>query len=137
MALEGTDDRGWRADLHLQLHYGTNPLDFWQVGVRDIGGHDALNLQKSFPLGPRAWGRLGLIQSKIGLGLDYRTGSALALEAEVYNPDDIQVDLRGIYKLHPGWSLLLGVADSFGDSKPFIGMRKPIIFSDERKDNTE
>ena len=105
--------------------------------MRDIGDQETLNLQKSVPLGPRAWTRLGLIQSKIGLGLDYQVGSDLLLEVEAYDPDDTQIDLRSIYKLSPEWWLTLGLADSFGSRQPFIGTRRLVTFSNRRKDRTE
>lgn len=135
--LAAIEDRGLRADFHLQLQYGDNPLDFWWLGIGDVGVHEVLTLQKSLPLGSRAWGRMGLIQSKIGLGLDYRLSSNLTLESETYNPDDIQVDLRGIYKVTPQWSLLLGIADSFDRKDPFIGTRGRVTFSERRKDKTD
>ncbi len=135
--LQAVEERGLRADFNWNLQYGDNPLDFWRVGVGDVGVHEVLTLQKSLPLSSRAWGRLGLIQSKAGLGLDYRLSSYLTLETETYDPEDIQVDLRGIYKMNPQWSLLLGVGDCFGSKDPFIGTRGLVTFRNQRKDKTD
>ena len=137
VAVEATDDRGLRADLNLRLQYGTDPLDFWRVGARDVGDSEGLNLQKSVPLSHRWWGRLGLIQSKIGLGLDYQAGPDFTVETEMYDPDDVQLDLRGTYKLSPDWALTVGVADSLDDRLPFAGMRRTIDIRSDRKDTTE
>lgn len=137
IGLEATNDRGLRADFDLRLQYGSDPLDFWRVGIRDVGDSERLNLQKSVPLGSGAWVRLGLIQSKAGLGLDYRASSALTLEAEAYNPDDVQLDLRGIYELTPQLWLTVGLADSFGEKLPFVGMRRLMEIRSERKARTE
>ncbi len=135
--LEATDDRGLRTDLNFRLQYGEDPMSFWQVGIRDIGDHEALNLQKAMPLSRRSWARMGLIQSKVGAGLDYRTGYDLTLQLEAYDPNDVQLDLRGIYQFRPNWSLLLGVADSLGEKDPFIGLRQSIAGSADRKDKSD
>ncbi len=120
--LEGTKDRGLRADLNLRLRYGDDPLDYWRLGLRDLGGHETLNLQKSVPLGRRLWGEVGLLESEIAAGLNYRMTPELRWELEAYNPDDINIDLRGIYQAYPDWYFTFGLADSFDRNQPFVGL---------------
>ncbi len=122
-SLEGTEDRGLRADLNLHLRYGDNPLDYWRFGVRDLGDKETLNLQKSVPLGRRLWGEVGLLSSEIAAGLNYQMTPALRWQLQAYDPDDTNIDLRGIYRAYPDWYFTFGLADSFDRKQPFIGLR--------------
>ena len=121
--LEGTEDRGLRADLNLRLRYGDDPLDYWRLGVRDLGDQETLNLQKSVPLGRRLWGEVGLLQSEIAAGLNYQMTPELRWQLQAYDPNDTNIDLRGIYQAYPDWYLTFGLADSFDRKQPFIGLR--------------
>jgi len=121
-SLEGTENRGLRADLNLRLRYGDNSLDYWRLGLRDLGGHETLNLQKSVPLSRRLWGEVGLLESEIAAGLNYRMTPELRWELEAYDPDDINIDLRGIYQAYPDWYFTFGIADSFDRNQPFVGL---------------
>ncbi len=122
-SLEGTEDRGLRADLNLRLRYRDDPLDYWRLGIRGLGDRETLNLQKSVPLGQRLWGEVGLLESEIAAGLNYQMTPELCWQLEAYNTDDTNIDLRGIYRIDPDWYLTLGLADSFDKQQPFIGLR--------------
>jgi len=122
LGLEGTEDRGARTDLNLRLRYGDNPLDYWRLGLRDLGGHKTLNLQKSVPLGGRVWGEAGLLASQIAAGLNYQMTPELRWQLQAYDPNDINIDLRGIYQTYPDWYFTFGLADSFDRKQPFIGL---------------
>ena len=130
--LEGTEDRGLRADLDLRLRYGDDPLDYWRLGVRDLGDQETLNLQKSVPLGRRLWAELGLLESEIAAGLNYQMTSALRWQLEAYDPDDTNIDLRGIYQAYPDWYFTFGLADSFDRNQPFVGLRHRTNLTSQR-----
>ena len=132
--LEATKGRALCADLNLRLQYGEAPLNFWRVGVRSIGDRETLTLQKSLRLGPRAWGEVGLLESKAGVGLNYQMTPEPAGQLQAYNPGDIQLDLRGIYQVSPEWYLTVGLADSLDDKLPFVGLRRWINLKPEPKD---
>jgi len=132
--LEATEDVGLRGDLNLSLQYGQDPLDYWRLGVRDVGDQETLILQKSLRLGPRLWGQAGILKSKVSAGLNYQMTPDLRWQAEAYDPDDTHVDLRGIYRLTPEWHLTLGLADSFDEKKPFVGVRHSLNIRSEQKD---
>ncbi len=121
--IEGTEDRGLRADFGLRLRYGDDPLDYWRLGVRDIGDQETLNLQKSVPLGRRFWGEVGLLSSEIAAGLNYQMTPNLRWQLEAYDPDDTNIDLRGIYRVDPDWYFTFGLTDSFDRKQPFVGLR--------------
>ncbi len=120
--LEGTEDRGLRADLNLRLRYGDDPLDYWRLGVRDLGDQETLNLQKSVPLGRRLWGEVGLLESEIAAGLNYQMTPELRWQLQAYDPDDTNIDLRGIYRAYPDWYFTFGLADFFDRKQPFVGL---------------
>jgi len=123
LGLEGTEGRAPRADLNLRLRYGDNPLDYWRLGIRDLGDRETLNLQKSVPLGQQVWGEMGILQSQIAAGLNYQMTPELRWQLEAYDPNDINVDLRGIYRAYPDWYFTFGLADSFNRKQPFIGLQ--------------
>ncbi len=121
--LESTEDRGLRADLNLRLRYGDDPLDYWRLGVRDLGDQETLNLQKSVPLGQRLWGEVGLLESEIAAGLNYQMTPELRWQLEAYDLDDTSIDIRSIYRVYPDWYFTFGLADSFDRKQPFVGLR--------------
>ncbi len=131
---EATEDVGLRADMNLRLQYGEDPLDFWRFGVRDMGGDETLTLQGSIGLGPRTWGAVGLLKSKVGASLNYQMTPDMRWQLEAYDPDETQFDLRGIYQLAPEWYLTLGMADSFGSKQPFVGLRRWTTLRPAQKD---
>jgi len=121
--LEGTEDRSPRADLNLHLRYGDDPLDYWQLGIRDLDKHKTLNLQKSVSLGRRLWGEVGVLGSEIAAGLNYQMTPTLRWQLQAYDPNDTNIDLRGIYQAYPDWYFTFGLADSFDRKQPFVGLR--------------
>ena len=42
---------------------------------------------------------------------------------QAYDPDDTNIDLRGIYQAYPDWYFTFGLADSFDRKQPFVGLR--------------
>ncbi len=132
--LEATEDVGLRGDFNLRLQYGEDPLDFWRFGIRDVGDKEKLTLQKSLRLGPQTWGQAGILKSKVGVGLSYQMTPDWTWQLEAYDPDNTQFDLRGIYQLGPEWYLTVGLADSFDQGQPFVGLRRWIKMKSGEKD---
>jgi phospholipid/cholesterol/gamma-HCH transport system substrate-binding protein len=115
-------DRRW-AELNLDFRRGS--ADFARIGVADIGEFTRWNLQVGRPLGPGNV-RLGLLQSKFGLGYDAWLSPRFGLTAEVFDPNDIRANLMGQYYFRPapdGWAALLGLRDIGGDPRLAIGVR--------------
>jgi len=128
--IEGTDDRGLRADLDLHLQYGLDPRKYWLIGIRDIGDAEGLDLQRAIPIGGRSVGRMGIIGSKLGVGYYHQVSDRLGIEGELWDPQELFLDLRAVMGLRDGWRLTLGLADALGEVKPQIGVRKHIVISD-------
>ncbi len=95
-----------------------------RLGVAGIGSDAQLNLQYGLPA-PQGWLRFGIVQGKIGLGLDRQFSSRLQFIGELYDPADLRANLYLQYLLHvdPGIGLLLGFRDVGGSDLPIIGFR--------------
>jgi hypothetical protein len=44
-------------------------------------------------------------------------------EAELYNPNDLRLDVRGRWDVQEGYDLLLGVEHLFERNDPYVGLR--------------
>ncbi len=130
LALEAAKDEGLRADFDLHLQYGLDPHDYWLLGVRDLGDAERFNFQRAIPLGGDGVGKAGLFGNKVGIGYDYRVSPRFLLEMQLWDPDELFFDARGVFKLGDTWSLTTGVADLFGRPDPLIGLRRSTIISD-------
>jgi ABC-type transporter Mla subunit MlaD len=126
-------DEGLRSDFNWDLHYGESPDDFWRLGIADIGRDERLTLQKSMPIGT---GRVrgGLLYGKLGVGYDRLWGRG-SLELDVFDPDRLTLDVRGVYRLQDNWDLVAGVDQAFNRNHPFIGARR--WFGDEQPATTK
>jgi len=111
-----------RVNADVDIRYGKDPNAFWRVGVRNVGDGNQVNLQRSFPLG-RDRLRLGLIGGKAGAGYDAKLDPRLAVEAELWDPNNIHFDLRGSYKAMPRLDVLFGFSDIGDRTDPFVGVR--------------
>jgi len=95
-----------------------------RLGVAGIGTDAQLNLQYGMPA-PQGWLRFGIVQGKVGTGLDWEFGNRLQFIGELYNPADLRANLYLQYLLHvdPGIGLLFGLRDVGGADLPIIGFR--------------
>ncbi|HEY3417438.1 MAG TPA: MlaD family protein [Armatimonadota bacterium] len=115
-------DRNFRSDLNLDIR---GPSTMLRAGVADLGGEAPLNLQFGNKLGKDAWLRYGVVQSQLGLGLDYNFGSGATFTGELFDPNDVRgnalLDLR-LKALGPGWWITSGVWDLFGKNQFGAGL---------------
>lgn len=94
----------------------------FRAGVTDVGNKEKLNLQMGNRFGNDHWLRYGVVQSKIGAGLDYRLSTDARLTAELFNPEDLRANALVDYRLRtlsPDWWLSAGVFDLFTPSRSF------------------
>ena len=126
-------DEGLRSDFNLDLHYGQSSEDFWRLGIADIGRGERLILQKSIPLGN---GRVrgGIQYGKVSVGYD-KLWSNGSLEFDVFDPDRLTLNVRGVYRLQDNWDLVAGVDQAFNRNHPFIGARR--WFGEEKPPTTK
>ena len=121
-SLEGSKQAGLRADFKLDVQYGTNRRKYWRAGIRDIGDAETAILQKSFPVGGNT-GRAGIYGNKLGIGYDFNPSSRLGLETELWDPNDLKLDLRGTYRVQPNVDFMFGFNHVVDDADPFVGVR--------------
>ena len=123
VSLEVADDAGFRADFNADLYYRLRRDDYWRIGIRDIGDHERLNLQRSLPVSSVSSVRGGVFGGQPGIGYEHSFGDKLTLEMELWDPDVHLLDLRGRYMIRPGLELTVGANDMFHEKDPSIGLR--------------
>ena len=84
---------------------------FARLGAYDIGDNTRLNLQGGMLLGNRNALRYGLYASKLGFGLDAGLGGRGLISADLFNPNDLSLELRGVMPLSQSMGLYAGVLD--------------------------
>jgi len=85
--------------------------NFFRAGIHDFAEHDKLQIQAGSFLSDDTVLRFGLLRAKLGAGLDYRLGPRYSLSADLYDPNNITLNLWGRYRLDEDWSLMLGMEE--------------------------
>ncbi|MBC8014985.1 MAG: MCE family protein [Sporomusaceae bacterium] len=107
------------------VRVNTSPQDFVVIGVTGIGDGSKGNFQVGKGSEQFA-GRAGVIESKVGMGIDTKLGEKLKLSVDVYDPNDVRVKLRSQYQLAPN-TFIVGQTDSVNkqaDKNTYIGVRQ-------------
>ncbi|GMB01319.1 MlaD family protein [Pelosinus sp. IPA-1] len=103
----------------------TSPQDFAVIGVNNIGDGSKGNFQ--IGKGNEQFsGRAGVIDSKVGVGVDTQVGKQMRLSVDVYDPNDVRVKLRTQYQVAPD-TFIVGQADNINksdDRNTYVGVRK-------------
>lgn len=110
---------------NIDLRIQTAPRDFAIVGVNSIGDGSKGNLQIGKGSEEFA-GRVGLIDSKVGMGVDAKLAKNLNFSIDAYDPNDFRVKLRTQYKIAPD-TFIVGQTDSVNRSSEkstYIGLRR-------------
>lgn len=97
----------FRTDFDLSAPYGTQ--NYIRAGVRDLTGDNHLNFQVGQRYNDRASMRAGVYDSKVAIGLDYKLYGTDVLTADLYDPNDLKLDLRQRIQLGQGTALWLGM----------------------------
>lgn len=90
------------------------------LSLREYGGSTRFGLQVSNVLADRLRIRYGLIDSNLGVGLDYRAGPRLGYAMDLYNINQVTLNLYLRYALNPNYGLTLRAHDVFHN--PAIGL---------------
>lgn len=98
-----------REPLNRSYGYGNfnfsvrTPADAFQVGVEGIGDDNVWNVTWGKPdfLSEGLGFHLGMVRSKIGIGLDWLPGNTLEFKGEMYDPAALSVRLAASY--YPDW----------------------------------
>jgi len=95
-------------DVNFRIN--TTPQDFAVIGVDGIGDSSKTNLQVGKGSDQFA-GRVGVIDSKVGMGIDTKLGKDLKLSIDAYDPNDFRIKLRTQYDITPD-TFIIGQTDS-------------------------
>ncbi len=106
------------------VRINTSPKDFAIIGVNNIGEGSKGNFQ----IGKgdeRFAGRAGVIDSKVGVGVDTQVGKQMSLSLDVYDPQDVRVKLRSQYQVAPN-TFIVGQSDGINkeDRNTYFGVRR-------------
>lgn len=97
--LYGNDDE--RYVTNGQVRMDANGRDFVILGMNDIGGdRQSTDFQLGRTIGDFST-RVGLVNSKIGAGVDMDLTGAFRLSLDVYDPNEPRIKLRSQYQLAP------------------------------------
>lgn len=105
------------ADSNLRINgYLTIPQrsnHFIRLGVFDIANSNKGILQLGQSLNKTTDLRYGIYASKLGLGLDYAYSPRIFGSANLYNQNQVRLDVQGVYKVTDNWGVLMGIDELF------------------------
>lgn len=110
---------------NLDLKINTSPQDFAIIGVSHIGDGSKGNFQIGKGSEHFA-GRVGVMESKVGVGIDTKLAKNFTMSVDAYDPNDFRVKLRTQYQLSPN-TFIVGQTDSINRSSEkstYIGVRR-------------
>lgn len=107
------------------LKLRTSDKNFALFGFTGIGVDTKTNAQIGYGTDAFA-GRFGIMENKIGLGLDSALGSRTKFYLDVYDPNDVKVKLRGEYEFAPQLYLIGqgNMLNKSNDRSAYFGLRK-------------
>jgi len=122
-ALYNTDTDKYKSNADVTI--STSPQDFAVIGASDIGEDSKLNLQIGKSRSAFSQ-RVGIIESKVGAGVDAKLGKQLRLSLDVYDPNDVRVKLRTQYEVAAN-TFIVGQADDINkhdEQTSYFGIRR-------------
>jgi len=96
---------------------------FLTLGLFDVGVSNKVILQAGQPFGSRTDFRYGLYASRLGVGLDHGFSSKMFGRLDLYDTENLKLNMRAGYRVNKDSSVLLGVDDLFGDNKATVGVQ--------------
>lgn len=114
-------DGVFRTDLTVSFPYRDNR--FFHLGIYDVTESNKFIVQYGSQMAPNLDLRYGLYASKPGVGVDWKVGRKLSLRADVFNPNDLQINTRARLSLGADWGLWIGVDSLFNGNQPVIGLQ--------------
>ncbi len=114
-------DGDWRVDYNYTFPGRGNR--FYRAGLVDIGESTGLNLQLGEILNRNSALRYGLYDSRLGIGYDRLLNDNLALQLDLYRPNDLRLETKLRYDFSPEFGAWVGVEDLFGDGDAMLGIQ--------------
>jgi phospholipid/cholesterol/gamma-HCH transport system substrate-binding protein len=110
----------FRSDINVRLPVGDK--NAFNLGIYDFAERNKLNAQYETRIGPSSL-RYGIYASKLGMGLDWRTSPGTSFRLDAYNPNNFQLDAKGLFRVSDDFSIWLGAESLFKRTTPAIGVR--------------
>lgn len=110
---------------NIDLRINTTAQDFAVIGVNNIGDGSKGNFQIGKGSEQFA-GRVGVMDSKVGVGIDTKLAKNLKLSIDAYDPNDFRVKLRTQYQLNPD-TFIVGQTENINHSAQkttYVGVRR-------------
>lgn len=122
-ALWNTDDGNYRFDANYT--FPGKGDSFYRAGAYNIGENTRLNLQAGKTFGSGSAIRYGIYASRVGIGFDQRVGKPLLFSADLFRPNDPELEVRGVLGISDSIGLYGGLRDVFDDDKRdvLVGVR--------------
>jgi len=89
---------------------------FYRVGFFDIGNSTKVNLQGGIAFDRWNAFRYGLYASEPGIGYNRRFTPDFQIAADLYNPGDVTMELKGIFNVNESLGFYAGFGNVFGGS---------------------
>jgi len=86
---------------------------FMRAGLYNIGNNTRINFQAGNTFDESNALRYGVYASQIGIGYDHRFGKKVLISSDLFDPNDLQLEMRGIFSTNSGLGLYTGVQDLF------------------------
>jgi phospholipid/cholesterol/gamma-HCH transport system substrate-binding protein len=121
--LYGAQANRWFSSGRVDI--GTQPDRFLRIGMDDIGEQSNATVQVGERHGKRVL-RYGLYRSRLGAGMDLALSRRTTLSLDLFDPNDLRLDLLADVPVIPGrsdLSLILGARDIGHDSTVVGGVR--------------
>lgn len=115
-----TNAPNFRSDVNLRVPVGKNAFD---LGLYDFGDKYRLNAQYETGLGANASLRYGIYASKLGVGYNVELLPGTRLVLDAFNPNNLQVDARALFRLNSDFSLWVGADSLFKRTTPLLGVQ--------------
>ncbi|MDR7433774.1 MAG: MlaD family protein [Armatimonadota bacterium] len=97
---------------------------FYRMGIRDVGGENLFHMQIGQRLNSHLVGRYGIVDSQIGIGMDYILDPLTTLGFDLANPNALRLNLYGRYRIAENLSLTLRVDNLLRQSVIGFGLRR-------------
>lgn len=111
----------FRSDINVRLPIGTK--NAFNLGLYDFADRNKLNAQYETDVRGLGALRYGLYASKLGGGLNWTGPGATQFRLDVYDPNNLKLDARALFKVNDDFSIWLGADSIFKQTTPIFGVR--------------
>jgi len=105
------------------LRFLLNKGRFFDLGMYDIGSSNKFIVEAGRPIGKSTDLRYGIYASQPAVGLDQQFSKKWSGNLNIYNPNNVTLDLISEYKFYDGLGVLAGFDNVFRSNQFTVGLR--------------